>query len=120
MFKELFENLIRQCPGTLGALVMGYDGIAIDQVVTDDAGVDINLVGVEFSHVVKEILNAGQVLRLGGVQEVSIKCDSCLILIRPLTDDYFAALVMRASGNFGKARYLLRRDAHLLQQALVY
>ncbi len=120
MFKELFDNLLRNCPGTLGILVMGYDGIAIEQAVMDEADVDVNLVGVELSHVVKDILGAAELLHLGGVQELSIKCDSCTLLIRPLTDDYFAVLVLRESGNFGKARYLLRRDAHLLQQALVY
>ena len=42
----------------------------------------------------------------------------CAIVMRPITDEYFIALALSEGGNFGKARYLLRIAAPVLQEQL--
>lgn len=118
MFKEILERIVTNCSGGVGAVLMGYDGIGIDQYVVDENTLDLNLVGIEYSNVTKEIANAADILNVGTLQEVSIKTDHYYVIIRSLTDDYFVALMIERSGNYGQGRYLLMRESYALRMDL--
>ncbi len=118
MFKEILGKIVSECAGGVGAILMGYDGIAIDEYVAEDVALDINLVAVEYSNVAKEIRKAADILETGDLQEVSIKTDQYYVVIYALTDEYFVALALQRDGNFGQGRYLLMREAGPLLQAL--
>ncbi|MDA3904112.1 MAG: roadblock/LC7 domain-containing protein [Desulfuromusa sp.] len=119
MFKQILENIVTSCSGGVGAVLMGYDGIAIDHYSVEENPLDLNLVGIEYSNVTKEIRNAADILSVGALQEVSIKTEHYYVIIHSLTDDYFVALMIERSGNYGQGRYLLMREAFTLRQALV-
>ncbi len=118
MFDVVLEKVVNQCPGAVGALIMGFDGIGIEEFVVDDAGLDLTLVGIEYSNIIKEIRNASEILKIGSLHEVSIKSEKFYVIIQSLTDEYFVALVINRSGNFGKGRYLLLRESFELIKAL--
>ncbi|MDX2480063.1 MAG: roadblock/LC7 domain-containing protein [Desulfuromusa sp.] len=118
MFKEILENVVTSCSGGVGAVLMGYDGIAIDHYSVEENSLDLNLVGIEYSNVTKEIRNAADILSVGALQEVSIKTEHYYVIIHSLTDEYFIALMIERTGNYGQGRYLLMRDAPALRQAL--
>ena len=118
MFKSILENIVNSCSGGVGAVLMGYDGIAIDQYVVDEATLDLNLVAIEYSKVTKEIRKAAEVLETGELQEVAIKTEQFFVIIYALTDEYFVALTIKRDGNYGQGRYLLMRDAGSLREAL--
>ena len=119
MFKEILKNVVTSCSGGVGAVLMGYDGIAIDHYSVEENTLDLNLVGIEYSNVTKEIRNAADILSVGALQEVSIKTEHYYVIIHSLTDEYFVALMIERSGNYGQGRYLLMREAFTLRQALV-
>jgi len=118
MFKSILEKVVTSCSGGVGAVLMGYDGIAIDQYVIEDVSLDLNLVAIEYSNVTKEIRKAAEVLETGDLQEVSIKTEQYFVIIFALTKEYFIALTIRRDGNYGQGRYLLMREAGGLREAL--
>lgn len=119
MFDVMLERIVTECPGSLGALIMGFDGIGIDEYVVEYADLDLTLVGIEYSNVLKETRNASEILRVGKLQEVSIKTEQYYVILQTLTDEYFVALVIKRTGNFGKGRYLLLRESFELKQMLM-
>ncbi len=119
MFKQILERIVTSCSGGVGAVLMGYDGIGIDQYTVEDNSLDLNLVGIEYSNVTKEIRTAAEVLNVGSLQEVAIKTERFYVIIHSLTDEYFIALIIRRNGNYGQGRYLLMREATALRQLLV-
>lgn len=119
MFKSILKTIVTSCSGGVGAVLMGYDGIGIDQFSVDENPLDLNLVGIEYSNVIKEIRNAADVLKVGALQEVSIKSENYYVIIHSLTAEYFVALIIERRGNYGQGRYLLMREAHALRQELV-
>ncbi len=119
MFKAALKKIVDETPGGVGVVLMGYDGIAIDQSFLDSEDLDLQLVAIEYSNVVKEIRHTAEVLGTGALQEVTIKTGRYYVVIHALTDEYFIALTLRRDGNLGKGRYLIRRDAAALRQALV-
>ena len=118
MFKEILEKIVNSCSGGIGAVLMGYDGIGIDQYCIEDSILDLNLVGIEYSNVIKEIISAAEILSIGKLQEVSIKTDQYYVIIRSVTDEYFVALIVENRGNYGQGRYLLMRESYPLRMEL--
>jgi predicted regulator of Ras-like GTPase activity (Roadblock/LC7/MglB family) len=118
MFNEILQRIVDGTSGALGAILMGYDGIAIDQYFKASEELDLSLVAVEYSNVLKEIRRTAEILDTGAMEEVSIKTERLMVIIRTLNDEYFMALTLKRDGNFGKGRYLLMREAPRLREAL--
>lgn len=119
MFNEILRSLAGEAPGAIGAVLMGYDGIAIAStpVATGDP-LDIQMIAIEYANVLKEIRNAAAILAIGELEEVVIQTRRYCFVIRAVTDEYFAALTLARDGNLGKGRFLLRRDSERLREAL--
>jgi predicted regulator of Ras-like GTPase activity (Roadblock/LC7/MglB family) len=118
MFRKILQRIVEETGGGIGAVLMGYDGIAIEQFFAPEQEIDLQMVVVEYSNVLKEIRRTAEILSLGEMEEISIRTDRFLIVIRMLTVDYFVALIISRDGNFGKARYLLTRENENLVEAL--
>ncbi|NLY93469.1 MAG: hypothetical protein GXY23_05525 [Myxococcales bacterium] len=118
MFKELLQEVVDGTEGGIAALIMGYDGIPLDNYVRDDRSFDVESIGMEFSVVLKSIQNAAEMLDAGGAQEVAIKAERMTTLLRYLSSEYFVAVALAPEANLGKARFLLRTRASKLAEAL--
>lgn len=118
MFSEILKKIVEQTGGGVGAVLMGYDGIAIDQYFSPDEEIDLQMLVVEYSNVLKEIRKTAEILSLGEMEEISIRTDRLILVIRMLNEEYFVALVINRDGNFGKARYLMTREGINLLEAL--
>lgn len=108
MFTEQLKKIVDGVDGGIGGLVMGLDGIAVDSYTKQGESLDINTIGMEFSFILTQIKKAGEILEVGGVDEVAIKAEQLTIVVRMLTHEYFVAVAMRADGNFGKCRFMMR------------
>lgn len=108
MFKEILKDVVDNTDGGVASLLMGFDGIPVDQYVREGEGFDVESVGMEYSVILKNIRNAAQMLEAGDAREVSVQAERVTTLIRLLNDEYFIAIALRPSGNLGKARFLLR------------
>jgi predicted regulator of Ras-like GTPase activity (Roadblock/LC7/MglB family) len=108
VFSEHLKKVVDHVDGAIGALVMGLDGIAVDSYIRDGERVDINTLGMEFSFILGQVKKASEILRLGGVNELSVKAESLYLVVRMINPEYFLAVVLSAEGNFGKCRYLMR------------
>ena len=118
MFNEILQDIVKQSGGGIGAVLMGYDGIPIEQYLEPVEGLDFQMLSVEYANVIREIKKTVELLDTGLMEEVSIKTERFFVIIRALTDDYFLALTMDKRGNFGKGRYLMMRETPKLLEAL--
>ncbi|MFO0692091.1 MAG: roadblock/LC7 domain-containing protein [Polyangiales bacterium] len=118
MFKELLEEVVTGTDGGIAALLMGFDGIAVDHYVRDDGSVDVDSIGMEYSVVLKDIQKAATMLDAGDAQEVAIRAERMTTLIRIVNEQYFVALAVTPSGNVGKGRFLLRTRVPKMRDAL--
>lgn len=117
-FKETLQAVVDNLGGALGAVVMGYDGIAIEDYIKEDSSIDMHLLTAEYAAVLKEVKRTVDVLKSGLLQEVSINTESSTAIARVINDDFFVLLVINKDGNYGKGRFLLRREVPKLADAL--
>ena len=117
-FREILKGLVYNVAGGQGAVIMGYDGIPIDEFIREDVPLDVQLLSVEYATLLKEIKRTIDVLKTGEMEEISITTGLSRVLVRPVTQDFFIVLVLDKEGNFGKGRYLLKREAPKVGEAL--
>jgi predicted regulator of Ras-like GTPase activity (Roadblock/LC7/MglB family) len=110
MFKELLETIIERTEGSLGALIMGTDGIAVEKVL-GEAGTEANLdvAAAELTSLVRSAQRAGVDLGLGGLREMVVSLEGAVMLMRLLSRDYFVVLALSEHGNMGRGRFELRK-----------
>ena len=111
MFQQHLKKLVEGVAGGRAALLMGFDGIAVDSYASEPGKLDIQTVGMEFSFILTQMRKAAEALDAGTVEELTIRTDDLLLVVRVLTGEYFLALALTPEGNFGKGRYLLRIHA---------
>ena len=106
-FADILKTVVGGIDGALGALVVGLDGIPVEEYcVAED--MDIQSMTVEYSSLLKEIEKGSQAAQLGTTQEVTVVAENAMIMLRRLNDEYFLVLIIRPDGNLGKGRFLLR------------
>ena len=115
MFKDLLENIIERTEGSLGALIMGVDGIAVERSLKQ-AGQEANLdvAAAEFTSLVRNAQRAGNDTGLGNLHELVISLENAVVLMRLLGRDYFVVLAIDPEGNLGRARFELRKAELLM------
>lgn len=123
-FRDILKSSVEAVDGGLASVVMGFDGISVEEYVVQPTGtdggvpVDVQTLGVEYSSALTEVRRTAEALASGSVQEVAVTTDGALVLLRPVNSEYFVALVLSKDGNFGKGRYVLRRAARAIAQEM--
>lgn len=120
-FREQLQGLVDEVDGAVAASVMGMDGIAIDTIEAVEEGdapeIDIQTLLVEYTNILSQLVQAGEVLETGGLREMAVETERLLTLSRRLTDEYYAVLAILPGSSYGKARYRLRIAAsHLCEE----
>jgi predicted regulator of Ras-like GTPase activity (Roadblock/LC7/MglB family) len=118
MFRESIQKMVDRIDGGVAGILMGFDGISVESYAKDDSTPDIQTVGMELSHVVSQMRKAAELLEVGGMQEVTVRAEKLVVVLRALDQEYFVAFALRPEANFGKARYLLRLLAPQIQSEL--
>ncbi len=108
MFKEVLQEVVDGTQGGVAGLLMGFDGIAVEQYLRDGTESDVESVGIEYGAILKDIRRAAEMLQVGETQEVAVRAERMTTLIRPVNDQFFVAITLAPTGNLGKARFLLR------------
>lgn len=115
MFAEHLKTVIDTVDGAIACSVMGFDGIAVETVPKDmpESGLELDLQAawVEFANLMSQAKNTAETLKTGKVAELSINSEKVITLLRMVNQDYFLVLGLMPTGNYGKARYVLRVTA---------
>lgn len=117
MFRTILQGIVEESGG-YSAVLMGYDGLAVEQYDRPHEVGDLTPFAIEYAHILKEMKDTLGILNSGEIEELTVRTERFQIIIRVLTEEYFVILTMMANGNYGKGRYLLSRDLFRLREEL--
>ena len=110
MFKEALESIIARTEGSLGALIMGTDGIHVERVLTDNGhAANIDVAAAEVTSLVRGAQRAGNEIGLGSLREFVMVHEAVVLIVRMLNAEYFFVLAIEPGGNIGRGRFELRK-----------
>ena len=121
MFKEALEAIIERTDGSIGALIMGTDGIAVEKVMSAEAhDANLDVAAAEFTSLIRNAQRSGSDIGLGSLQELVVHLENAVIIMRLFTRDYFVVLALKPDGNYGRGRFELRKaELHLAREFAV-
>ena len=108
MFEERLSRIRARIDGALAISLVARDGIPVESV-TDGSGADMELLAAELMNQVQAISGDQLDLGIGRVRQYSIATDTVTIILGAVSDEYYLLVVLGKDGNFGRARYELRR-----------
>jgi predicted regulator of Ras-like GTPase activity (Roadblock/LC7/MglB family) len=120
-FDTVLRAIVEECPGALGAALMGSDGIPIAQVTASSASEDaeeVSVLGVEFGRILDEARKAGDAAGAGAALELSVRTERFHVVLQTLNPETYLVLALAPHGNVGKGRYLMRRHQLTLREEL--
>ncbi len=110
MFKNALTAILERTENSLGALIMGTDGISVEQVLSDE-GRDLNLdvAAAEFTALVRTAQRTGTDIGHGRLRELVLFYDDVSVVFRLINKEYFLMLAMQPDAIFGRGRFELRK-----------
>lgn len=110
MLKEALQTIVEKTDGSLGALIMGADGLSVEKCFTEEGdAANLDVAAAEFTSLVRSAMRSGKDLDLGDLHEMVVVHGKVTFLVRLFNRDYFVCLAMKPEGNLGRARYELRK-----------
>ena len=116
-FVESLRRVTNNLKDSKGIALVGMDGIVVEEHKKDPT-LDLQSLGAEYSAMMREVQKANSALQVGDVREVSVLTDKAIVISRQLSKEYFLVLVVEPEGNFGKGRFLIRREIATLEKEL--
>jgi predicted regulator of Ras-like GTPase activity (Roadblock/LC7/MglB family) len=115
MFKEALQTIVSNTDESLGALIMGADGLSVEKFFNEEgAAANLDVAAAEFTSLVRSAARSGNDLALGGLREMVVALEQVTFLMRLFNKDYFVVLAMKPEGNLGRGRYELRKAELML------
>jgi predicted regulator of Ras-like GTPase activity (Roadblock/LC7/MglB family) len=103
--------------GTLAISLMGLDGIAIDSVSNGE--LQLEAIGAELGGFLKGVRMSNTELNTGEVEQFSLMTEKYVTIISAVTSEYYILMILSRDGNYGRARYELKRAKFLLEDELI-
>jgi predicted regulator of Ras-like GTPase activity (Roadblock/LC7/MglB family) len=117
MFRDRLNLINDRIDGAIALSLVAKDGIAVDSV-TSDSSLDLEVLAAELVAQARAISENHRELEAGEVQHLTVATERMTLMVSCVTADYYLLLVLSPEGNYGRARFELRRARLLLERDL--
>ena len=117
MFLDQLSRISNRIEGALALSLVAKDGMPVESFSTDP-DLDLDVLAAELVAQVRSITENHRELDVGEVQHFSVTTDRLTLMVSSVASDYYLLLVLGPEGNYGKARFELRRARLLLEADL--
>lgn len=118
MFLDKLSRITERVVGVRALALVDGDGICVESVSSDEE-LDLELLGAELVTQVRVMNDHDRELELGGVQQLSVTTDRLVLMMSAVAgSSFYLLLVLDPDGNYGRARFELRRARLLLEEDL--
>jgi predicted regulator of Ras-like GTPase activity (Roadblock/LC7/MglB family) len=117
MFLDQLSRISNRIDGAVALSLVAKDGIPVESV-SSDPDLDLEVLAAELVAQARSISENHRELDVGEVQQLSVMTDRLTLMVSSVAADYYLLLVLGPEGNYGKARFELRRARLLLEEDL--
>jgi predicted regulator of Ras-like GTPase activity (Roadblock/LC7/MglB family) len=117
VFLDQLSRISNRIDGALALSLVAKDGIPVESF-SSDPDLDLDVLAAELIAQVRSITENHRELQVGEVQQFSVTTDRLTLMVSTVATDYYLLLVLGPEGNYGKARFELRRARLFLEADL--
>jgi len=116
-FKQLLGELVQRVPGGLGAIVVDWEGEAVDQVGQID-DYELKVIGAHKGLILDSLRAAVSRAEGNELREIAITTEKLQTLIMPVNQEYFLLLTLSRGDAYGRAVFEARRCLEKLRREI--
>ncbi|HSG39111.1 MAG TPA: roadblock/LC7 domain-containing protein [Thermoanaerobaculia bacterium] len=117
MFRDILNRITGRIEGAIALSLVAKDGMAVE-TFNSNPDLDLEVLAAEMIGQVRSISSNHRELDVGEVQQLSVSTERLTLMVSSVASDYYLLLVLGPEGNYGKARFELRRARLLLEGEL--
>ena len=117
MFLDELSRISNRIEGAIALSLVARDGIPVESV-SSDPDLDLEVLAAELVAQARSISDNHRELDVGEVQQLSVMTDRLTLMVSSVAADYYLLLVLGPDGNYGRARFELRRARLVLESEL--
>jgi len=118
-FNLEMQKVVESVEHGLACSLVGFDGISVGTYIKPDTAIDTELMGAELSGLLSQLRHSSTVQETGEPDEFFYSSESCKMVFRVITPDYFVALAVGPEGLVGKARFKLKLLSAAIREELL-
>jgi predicted regulator of Ras-like GTPase activity (Roadblock/LC7/MglB family) len=118
MFTEVLQSAIDKTEGSIGALVVGTDGIIVEKLWHNELK-EVEVAIADYTSLLRKVERTNKELKIGELKEITLTCESRVFLMRKISKNYLIAMILLPNGNFGRGRYELYKAELRLEQEFI-
>jgi predicted regulator of Ras-like GTPase activity (Roadblock/LC7/MglB family) len=116
--RSVLQEVIDRIPETLGAAVVGIDGIPVEKIAVKPS-FNIDLASAEWIGLVRKTISSLRSQAVpGGLEEITVVSGAGVAILRSIGGDYYLCVVVGPNHMAGRVRYEVWRAGLQLEQAL--
>ncbi len=108
MFEDILKKTFDKMDGAILCAVIDEEGIPIASFPKENESSEAGELVLQILNELKQTISLIRENGFGTTDEITIKTDKFILIIKPIKDNYFLASVLSADAIGGKARYLLK------------
>lgn len=116
-FKRILQEMLDQVPGSLGAILVDWEGEAVDQV-GKIAEYELKVIGAHKGLILNNLREAVARAEGNDLEEIVITTALRQTIILPVDDDYFLVLTLGKNDTMGRALFEARRAQVKLKEEI--
>jgi predicted regulator of Ras-like GTPase activity (Roadblock/LC7/MglB family) len=122
VFSELLKQIVNKVEGAVGVLIMGLDGIAIEQQIENTANYDgqLSIIAAAYATLLRNSIRTSSDVGVGSLQEMTVISGNLTLVIKLINPEYFLLVALGPNGNVGRARFELRKAQLLLEEEFAF
>lgn len=122
IFADLLKQVVSRVEGAIGVLIMGLDGIAIEQQILDPENHDnrLAMIAAAYATLLRNSMRTSEDVGVGQLQEMTVVAGNMILVIKLINPEYFLLVAMQAEGNLGRARFELKKAQLLLEEEFAF
>jgi len=118
MFKEKLSQVVDNVDGTLGCLLIGFDGIPIESLYPGEEIPEMDEIAVELSNLLGKFRRLQENYEMGGVDELAVTIGDMTTLAHVVGDEYILMLALDSQADVGRGRNMLRLMAPWVEREI--
>ncbi len=107
-FKSLLGKLVDSVPGAQGAIIVDWEGEAVDHVSRIDE-YELKILGAHKGVILEHLRSAVARLEGADLEEIVVSTARVETLVMPVTREYFLVLTVERGDALGRALFEMRR-----------
>ncbi len=106
--RDILEDMVKSVNGALGAVVGGFDGVAVEAVVTDEK-IKVEEIAASIGMGLTYMQKVAEETKSGDIQNVLIEMDKGTFYFTPINNDYWLGMILEPGANVGRAKLELKK-----------